>query len=117
MFKLGPLPIAADVVPPNGNSSCDPPPPALGPTSNPQFVTQNGTTSLNVAPCNLRLEQAQAVLAKKRKPNNNVPSALTKKQKVMADALAIPFKLNTIKPPQKKAKAISKSVANPMPVN
>ena len=82
------------------NSSDDPPTLAPAPTNNHTPNTQ-GPVAMppDAVPRNLRLEHAQAALAKKRKPmsDDKVPSSSNKKQKISPGAFAIPPDGNSIK--------------------
>lgn len=73
-------------------------PPALGPTAeHSPNVQGHGTTPPDAAPHNLRLEQAKAILDKKRKSEGVVSIASAKKQKSTPPSLATPDDKNTIR--------------------
>ncbi|KAN0128111.1 hypothetical protein V8E53_014092 [Lactarius tabidus] len=100
VFKLGPSPNSGAVVTAEGNPPRNPPPTDMGPSNDPEPSAQDsGTMSTNSAPHNLRLEHAQALLAKKRKPEDKVPCTLNKKQKSSPPAppmLTVPTERNYI---------------------
>ena len=98
MFKLGPPPNTANIASAEANLSSNPPPPVPGPASDIRPSSQElGTTPAYTMPRNVRLENAQAAIKKKRKPDDKSESALNKKQKFSTATLAIPSDGNTIK--------------------
>jgi hypothetical protein len=56
-----------------------------------------GMTPTDTTPHNIHLENAWAAIEKKQKPDNKLPSASTKKQKILPTTLAIPSDKNSIK--------------------
>jgi hypothetical protein len=90
VVKLRPPLNTANIGPAKGNSSHNSPPPAPGPTADPRPSAQvqaqePGMTPTDTTPHNIHLENAWAAIEKKQKPDNKLPSASTKKQKIVAD--------------------------------
>jgi len=81
------------------NISDNPSPSESGPASaepRPHIQGHPNTTPTDTTPGNIRLERARRVAEKKRKSDDKMPSAPTKKQKASA-TLAIPSDGNSIK--------------------
>ena len=97
VFKLGPSPDSANTVPAESNTVPPAPCNTTASATNPS-AQGLGTMPADSVPRNLRLENARAAIEKKRKPDDKLPSASTKKQKISPDALAVPSEdKNTIR--------------------